>query len=127
MTEVLPVLRPLRTEADYRAALQQAEALFDLPEEPDPGSDVGAHFDALITLIHAYERKHYPVEAPDPVEAIRFRMEQQGLTPADLQPMIGRLNRVYEVLNRKRPLTLAMMRRLHAQLGIPAEVLIGPP
>lgn len=127
MTEVLPVLRPLRTEADYLAALEQAEALFDLPEEPDPGSDVGAHFDALITLIQAYERKHYPVAAPDPVEAIRFRMEQQGLTPADLQPMIGRLNRVYEVLNGKRPLTLPMMRRLHAQLGIPAEVLIGPP
>lgn len=127
MTEALPALRPLRTEADYRAALAQAEALFGLPDEPDPGSELGAHFDALITLIEAYERRHYPVDLPDPVEAIRFRMEQQGLTPADLQPMIGRLNRVYEVLNRKRPLTLPMMRRLHAQLCIPAEVLIGRP
>lgn len=125
MTEALPTLRPLRTDADYRAALAQAEALFDLPDEPDPNSELGAHFDALITLIQAYERKHYPVEASDPIEAIRFRMEQQGLTPADLQPMIGRLNRVYEVLNRKRPLTRPMMRRLHAQLGIPADVLIG--
>lgn len=125
MTEALPTLRPLRTEADYRTALAQAEALFDLAEEPDHNGELGAHFDALITLIEAYEHKHYPVEASDPVEAIRFRMEQQGLTPADLQPMIGRLNRVYEVLNRKRPLTLPMMRRLHAQLGIPADVLIG--
>ena len=120
-------LQPLRTDAEYRAALARAEALFDLPEEPDPTSELGAFMDALVTLIEAYERKHFPVEAADPVEAIKFRMEQQGLTPADLQPMIGRLNRVYEVLNRKRPLTLAMMRRLHAQMGIPAESLLGRP
>lgn len=120
-------LQPLRTHADYRAALARAEALFDLPEEPDPASELGAFMDALVTLIEAYERKHFPVEASDPVDAIKFRMEQQGLTPADLQPMIGRLNRVYEVLNRKRPLTLAMMRRLNAQMGIPAESLLGRP
>lgn len=120
-------LHPLRTDADYRAALVRAEALFDLPQEPDPASELGAYFDALVTLIEAYERKHFPIEAPDPIEAIKFRMEQQGLTPADLQPMIGRLNRVYEVLARRRPLTMAMVRRLHAQLGIPAESLIGAP
>ncbi|MFY8082163.1 MAG: helix-turn-helix domain-containing protein [Rubrivivax sp.] len=117
----------MRTHADYRAALARAEALFDLPEEPDPASELGAFMDALVTLIEACERKHFPVEASDPVDAIKFRMEQQGLTPADLQPMIGRLNRVYEVLNRKRPLTLAMMRRLNAQMGIPAEALLGRP
>lgn len=127
MSDDIPVLRPLRTEADYRAALQRVETLFDLPEEPDPASDLGAYFDALITLIQAYERRHYPVEAPDPIEAITFRMEQQGLSVADLEPMIGRRNRVYEVLARRRPLTLAMIRRLHVGLGIPAEVLIGGP
>ena len=77
-------LQPLRTDTEYRAALARAEALFDLPEEPDPASELGAFMDALITLIEAYERKHFPVEAPDPVEAIKFRMEQQGLTLADL-------------------------------------------
>jgi HTH-type transcriptional regulator/antitoxin HigA len=118
------MLHPIRTQADYEAALKRAEACFDAPEEIDPDSAEGAYFDALLTLIEAYERKHYPIDPPDPVDAIRFRMEQQGLTPKDLQPMIGRLNRVYEVLNRRRPLTLAMVRRLHAQLGIPAESLI---
>lgn len=116
-------VRPIRSEADYRAALAEVAPLFD--REPEPGSPEGDRFDVLVTLIEAYERQHHAIGAPDPVEAIRFRMEQQGLTAADLQPMIGRLNRVYEVLNRKRPLTLAMVRRLHAQLGIPAESLIG--
>ncbi|PXW95595.1 hypothetical protein C7444_109165 [Sphaerotilus hippei] len=78
MSDDIPVLRPLRTEADYRAALQRVETLFDLPEEPDPASDLGAYFDALITLIQAYERRHYPVEAPDPIEAITFRMAHIG-------------------------------------------------
>jgi HTH-type transcriptional regulator/antitoxin HigA len=116
-------IRPIRTDADYRAALATVSPLFDL--EIEPGTPEGDRFDVLVTLIEAYERRHFPVEAPDPIEAIKFRMEQQGLTPADLQPMIGRLNRVYEVLNRRRPLTMAMVRRLHAQLGIPAESLIG--
>lgn len=116
-------LRPIRSEADYRAALAEVGPMFD--REPEPGTPEGDRFDILITLIEAWEREHVGIDAPDPVEAIKFRMEQQGLTPADLQPMIGRLNRVYEVLNRKRPLTLAMVRRLHRQLGIPAESLIG--
>ena len=116
---------PIRTEADYEAALKLVEPYFDT--DPEPDSDEGAHFEALVTLIEAYERKHYPVAPADPIDAIKFRMEQQGLTPRDLQPMIGGLNRVYEVLARRRPLTMAMVRRLHTQLGIPAESLIGLP
>jgi HTH-type transcriptional regulator/antitoxin HigA len=80
-----------------------------------------------VTLVEAWERKHEPMDLPDPVAAIKFRMEQGGLTPKDLVRMIGRLNRVYEVLSRKRPLTLTMIRRLHDELGIPAESLIKQP
>jgi HTH-type transcriptional regulator/antitoxin HigA len=81
--------------------------------------------DVLTILVEAYEAKHFQIGPPDPVEAIKLRMEQSGLTVKDLEPMIGKSKRVYEVLNRKRPLTLAMIRRLHTQLGIPAQVLIG--
>ena len=80
-----------------------------------------------MTLVEAYERKHYPISPPDPIEAIKFRMDQNGISVKDLEPLIGKSNRVYEVLNRKRPLTLAMIRRLHSALGIPAEVLIAAP
>lgn len=118
-------LNPIRSDGDYRAALQQAERFFDAEQEPDPDSVEGAHFEALITLIEAYEAKHYPVDPPDPIEAIKFRMEQGGLTAKDLEPMIGKRNRVHEVLTHKRSLSLAMIRRLHKGLGIPAEVLIG--
>ena len=118
-------LHPIRTEADHRAALKQAEVFFDAPTEPDPQSAEGAYFDALLTLIDAYERKHFPIDPPDPIDAIKFRMEQGGMTPKDLEPLIGQRNRVYEVLGRKRPLTLAMIRRLSAGLGIPAQILIG--
>ncbi len=86
---------------------------------------MGERLDILVTLVQAYEARHFPIEAPDPVEAIKFRMEQGGLTVKDLEPIIGKSNRIYEVLNRKRPLTLAMIRRLHKSLGIPAEVLIA--
>ena len=113
-------INPIKTKADYRAALKEIEALMtaelDTPE--------GERLDVLVTLVEAYESKHYRFELPDPVEAIKFRMEQKGLTPKDLVPMIGRINRVYEVLSRKRPLTLAMIQRLHSELGIPAESLI---
>jgi HTH-type transcriptional regulator / antitoxin HigA len=113
-------IRPIRTKADYRAALKEIETLMsaraDTPE--------GERLDVLVTLVEAYEKKHYRFELPDPVEAIKFRMEQSGLAPKDLVPMIGQINRVYEVLNRKRPLTLQMIRRLHRDLGIPAEALI---
>ena len=116
-------IRPIRTRADYKAALAEVSPLFD--REPQPGTPEGDRFDVLVTLIEAYEREHFPIEAPDPVEAIKFRMEQKGLSPKDLQPMIGRLNRVYEVLAGSRPLTMNMVRRLHRDLGIPAESLIG--
>jgi len=118
-------IRPIKTEEDYKAALREVSAFFD--NEPAPGSAEGDRFEVLITLVEAYEAKHYPIELPDPVEAIKFRMEQAGLTPKDLVPFIGRLNRVYEILNRKRPLTLNMIWKLHQQLGIPAECLIQPP
>jgi len=116
-------IRPIKTKADYRAALKEIEALMaaesDTPE--------GERLDVLVTLVEAYENKHYRLDLPDPVEAIKFRMEQKGMTPKDLVPMIGRINRVYEVLSRKRPLTLAMIQRLHGELGIPAESLIKQP
>ena len=118
-------IRPIRTEADYQQALQLVAPYFD--NEPEPDSDAGAHFEAMVTLIEAYEAKHYPIAPPDPVQAIKFRMEQQGLTPADLVPMIGQRNRVYEVLNGKRKLTMAMVWKLHTGLGIPAESLIRQP
>ena len=118
-------IQPIRTEADYQAALKLVAPYFD--NEPELDSDAGAHFEALLTLIEAYEAKHYPIAPPDPVQAIKFRMEQQGLTPADLVPMIGQRNRVYEVLNGKRKLTMAMVWRLHTGLGIPAESLIRQP
>lgn len=116
-------LKPIHTEAEYNAALRAVSAYFD--NEPTPGTDEENHFEILVILIEAYEAKHYAIAPPDPVEAIKFRMEQAGLTPKDLVPMIGRLNRVYEVLASRRPLTLPMIRRLHSGLGIPAENLIA--
>ena len=118
-------IQPIRTDADYEAALKLVAPYFD--NEPELDSDAGAHFEAMVTLIEAYEAKHYPIAPPDPVQAIKFRMEQQGLTPADLVPMIGQRNRVYEVLNGKRKLTMAMVWKLHTGLGIPAESLIRQP
>lgn len=117
-------IRPIRTEDDYRAAMRQISAYFD--NEPEPASEDGERFEILLTLAEAYEAKHFPINLPDPVAAIKFRMDQTGLTAKDLEPMIGRSNRVYEVLNRKRPLTLPMIRKLHDRLGIPAESLIRP-
>lgn len=116
-------IKPIRTDADYRVTLTTIETL--MMAEPD--TPQGEHLDVLVTLVEAYERKHFPLEPPDPIAAIRFEMERKGLTPKDLEPMIGRSNRVYEILNRKRPLTLAMIRRLHRSLDIPAESLIGLP
>ena len=113
-------IKPIRTKADHRAALKEIETLMFARR----GTPEGERLDVLVTLVEAYERKHFPMDLPDPVEAIRFSMEQKGLTAKDLVPMIGQLNRVYEVLNGKRPLTLQMIRRLHRGLGIPAESLI---
>jgi HTH-type transcriptional regulator/antitoxin HigA len=116
-------IKPIRTEEDYEAALKVVESLMSA----EFGTPEGDRLDVLATLVEAYEAKHYPMEAADPIEAIKFMMDQKGLTPKDLEPMIGRSNRVYEVLNRVRPLTLTMIRRLHVGLGIPAEALIQPP
>lgn len=116
-------VRPIRSESDYKAALKAVEPYFD--EEPETGTHEADRFEVLVALIQAYEANHFPIGSADPIEAIKFRMEQADLSPKDLEPMIGRVNRVYEILNRKRPLTLAMIRRLHAQLGIPAQSLIG--
>ena len=116
-------IQPIRTEASYKVTLRQISTL--LASDPAPGTPKGDRLDILTTLVQAYEARHWPIEAPDPVEAIKFRMEQSGLTVKDLEPIIGRSNRVYEVLNRKRPLTLAMIRRLHRDLGIPADILIA--
>ncbi len=95
-----------------------------MERDPALGTPQGDRLDMLATLVQAYEARHFPIDPPDAVEAIKFRMEQQGLSVKDLEAFIGRPNRVYEVLNRKRPLTLQMIRRLHGGLGIPAEVLI---
>lgn len=118
----MDAFKPIRTEADYQAALAEIERLWgarlDTPE--------GDRLDVLATLIDAYEAEHDPVDPPDPIEAIRFRMEQQGLTRKDLERVLGTRTRVSEVLNRKRSLSIGMIRRLHAELGISADVLIRP-
>lgn len=114
-------IRPIRTEADYRAALAEIERLFDAK----PNGPEGDRLDVLTTLVEAYEQQHYALPAPDPIEAIKYYMESRGLTRRDLEPYIGSRARVAEVLNRKRPLSLEMVRRLH-QLGIAADALIQP-
>jgi HTH-type transcriptional regulator / antitoxin HigA len=115
-------IKPIRTNADHEAALAEVERLWDA-REGTPESD---RFDVLATLIAAYEERHFPFDPPDPIEAIRFRMEQQGLTRKDLEAMIGTRTRIAEVLSRKRGLSIAMIRRLHEKLGIPTDVLIQP-
>ncbi len=116
-------IRPIHTESDYKSTLREISGLME--SDPELGTPNGDRLDILVTLVQAYEAKHVPMAAPDPVEAIKFRMDQSGLSVKDLEPLIGKSNRVYEVLNRKRPLTLAMIRRLHQSLGIPANVLIA--
>lgn len=116
-------IKPIKTDADYQAALKEIESL--MMAEPD--SPEGEKLDVLVTLVEAYEAKHFPMDLPDPVAAIKFEMERKGLTVKDLEPMIGKSNRVYEVLNHKRSLTLKMIWKLNRELGIPAESLIKPP
>ena len=116
-------VRPIKTAKDYRATLREIEGLM----QAKAGTPEGDRLDVLATLIDAYEAQHEPIDRPDPIEAIRFRMEQQGLTRKDLEPLIGTRTRVSEVLNRKRTLSIGMIRRLHAELGIAAEVLIRAP
>ncbi len=114
-------IKPIKTDADYREALKQIESLIMAA----PDSAEGERLDVMVTLVEAYESKHHALDLPDPVEAIKFEMERKGLSVKDLEPMIGKSNRVYEVLNRKRALTLPMIRRLNHSLGIPAESLIN--
>jgi HTH-type transcriptional regulator / antitoxin HigA len=116
-------VKPIHTAEDHRAALTEVERLWGSKS----GTPDGDRLDVLATLIDAYEAQHEPIDKPDPIEAIRFRMEQQGLTRKDLEPMLGTRMRVSEVLNGKRALSIAMIRRLHAGLGIAAEVLIRAP
>jgi len=115
-------IKPIRSEADYDAALREVERLWGAPS----GTPEGDRLDVLATLIDAYEDEHDPIDPPDPIEAIKFRMEQQGLTRKDLEGIIGTRTRVAEILNRRRGLSIAMIRRLHERLGIPVEVLIRP-
>ena len=115
-------LKPLRNPVDHEAALAEVEALWDSA----PGTREGDRLDVLATLIADYESQTILVDLPDPVDAILFRMEQQGLTRKDLEPMLGSRGRISEILSRKRPLTLEMIRALHLGLGIPAEILIRP-
>lgn len=116
-------IKPIRNEQDYEAALNAVSPFFD--NEPPLNSPEGDFFEVMCLLIEAYEKKYHPITPPDPIEAIKFRMEQQGLTVKDLENAIGKTNRVYEILNGKRNLTLPMIRRLHSQYGIPLESLIG--
>src|SRR5580658_7096196 len=115
-------LKPIRTKADYEKALSEVERLWGAKS----GTREGDRLDVLATLIDAYEAERYPMDPPDPIEAIKFRMEQQGLTRRDLEELIGTRTRIAEILNRKRGLSIGMIRRLHEHLGISAEVLIRP-
>jgi HTH-type transcriptional regulator/antitoxin HigA len=117
---MMMIIKPIKNERDYQRALNEIDKLMDAK----PNSPEGDRLDMLATLVAAWEERHYPIDPPDPVEAILFAMEQRGLSRRDLEPFIGSRARVAEVLNRRRSLTLPMIRRLHAGLGIPADVLI---
>jgi HTH-type transcriptional regulator / antitoxin HigA len=116
------VIKPIKTESDHAAALREIERLWGA----DEGTAGGDRLEVLTTLVEAYEEAHFPIDAPDPIEAIRFRLEQQGADKKSLIGVIGSRTRVHEVLRRDRALSLAMIRRLHQKLNIPAEVLIRP-
>jgi HTH-type transcriptional regulator / antitoxin HigA len=118
------VIRPLRTKSDYEAALDQIERYFD--KEPKPGTAAADRFDLLALIIEDYERKHWPIDPPDPVEAIRYRMETGGFSQADLGRLIGSRQRASDILSRKRRPTMQMAWKLHREWGIPAEALIKP-
>ena len=115
-------IRPIKTEKDYNSVLKQIEQLFNAA----PGTTMGDRLEVLATLVEAYEDKHYNIPMPDPVEAILYHLESRGLTRRELEPFIGSRARVSEILNRRRSLSLKMIRKLSNGLGIPAEVLIQP-
>jgi HTH-type transcriptional regulator/antitoxin HigA len=116
-------IRPIRSEADYDAALHRVEALWGSASETPEGDEL----DVLLPLIEAYEREHYPIDLPTPIDAIKFRLEQQGKDYRSLIGVIGQRTRVYEVMRGARPLSLNMIRKLHNELGIPADLLIQSP
>ena len=113
-------IKPIRTKEDHKRAVKEIERLWGSPQ----GSKDGDKLEVLVTLVSAYDDEHYPIDPPDPVDAIRFRMEQMRLKRSDLEPLLGSRARVAEILNRRRRLSITMIRRLHQNLGIPAEVLI---
>lgn len=115
-------VRAIKTESDYQAALAAIDRLLDAPESSPEADDL----DVLSTLVEAYEERHYPIEPPDPIEMLNYYMEARGLSRADLEPAIGSRARVSEVLNRRRPLTIQMIRRLQSQFGMSADLLIRP-
>lgn len=115
-------IKPIRTDADYEEALADIDRLFDA----DANTPEGDRLEVLVTLVSAYEDQHFSLPAPDPIEAIEYYMESRGLSRRDLEPFIGTRARVSEVLNRRRPLTLRMIRNLEAGLGIPSDVLVRP-
>src|SRR5258708_3713347 len=115
-------IRPIKTDADYQAALDEIQSLFDA----SPNTPEGDKLEVLATLVDAFEEQHFPIPAPDPIEAVKYYMESRGLTRKDLEPYIGNRARVSEILNRKRPLTLRMIQRLHDTLGVPADMLLKP-
>ena len=120
MYEDTVMVRPVRTERDYEDALEEIGRLMTAR----PGTPAGDHLDVLSTLVEAYEAEHYPIEAPDPIALIEFAMEQREATRVDLEPIIGPRGRVSEVLSRKRPLTLTMIRKLNEAWGLPTDVLV---
>jgi HTH-type transcriptional regulator/antitoxin HigA len=122
MTKIAILVSPVRTREDYRVARDRIEKLMSAEANTPEGDEL----DVLATLVDAYESEHFPIDAPDPIAAIEFLMEQKGLTRKDLEPMIGSRARVSEVMNRKRGLTLAMVRRVRSGLGISADLLIAP-
>lgn len=117
-------IRPIKSEADYDWALREIERYFD--QEPEPGSQDADRFDVLASLIEGYEAKYWPIEAPDPIEAVRFRMEQAGFNQSDLARLLGSKSRASELLNRRRILTMEYAYKLHREWHIPAEVLLQP-
>jgi HTH-type transcriptional regulator/antitoxin HigA len=119
------VIRPLRSEADYDAALEEIERYFE--NEPKPGTEEADRFDLLALVIEDYERKHWPIDPPDAIDAIRYRMETGAYTQADLGRLLGSRQRASDILNRKRTLTMNMAWKLYREWGIPAEALITPP
>ena len=115
-------IRPIKTRADHRAALKEIERLMDVR----PGTPAGDRLEVLTTLVEHYESQHEPIEPPDPIDALLYHMESRGLTRRDLEPFLGTRARVAEILNRRRALTIEMIRKLHRGLGISGDVLIRP-